>query len=107
MSPWRARWRAKGCAWLVGADHLDELVIEAEHRIVDAELVLIVSAFFVDAVKFRCIPVTPIYVDGDLIRLVQSVGNLLHNAATYTPEGGAMNPSRVSGVRLSKLRHHG
>lgn len=33
-------------------------------------------------------PVTPVYVDGDLIRLAQSVGNLLHNAAKYTPEGG-------------------
>ena len=35
-------------------------------------------------------PVTPIYVDGDPVRLAQIVGNLLHNAAKYTPEGGAI-----------------
>ena len=33
-------------------------------------------------------PVSPMYVDGDLTRLAQIIGNLLHNAAKYTPEGG-------------------
>ncbi len=35
-------------------------------------------------------PVGPIYVDGDPARLAQIIGNLLHNAAKYTPEGGAI-----------------
>ncbi len=35
-------------------------------------------------------PVAPIYVDGDPARLAQIIGNLLHNAAKYTPEGGAI-----------------
>ncbi len=30
----------------------------------------------------------PIWLDGDLTRLVQVVGNLLNNAAKYTPDGG-------------------
>ena len=34
------------------------------------------------------LPDLPIYVDGDATRLAQIVGNLLHNAAKYTPEGG-------------------
>lgn len=33
-------------------------------------------------------PPYPIYVRGDLARLVQSLGNLLHNAAKYTDPGG-------------------
>ncbi len=35
-------------------------------------------------------PVTAMYVDGDPTRLTQIVGNLLHNAAKYTPDGGAI-----------------
>jgi signal transduction histidine kinase len=38
-------------------------------------------------------PVAPIYVDGDPTRLAQIIGNLLHNAAKYTPEGGAISIS--------------
>lgn len=34
------------------------------------------------------LPVNPIYVDGDPTRLAQIIGNLLHNAAKYTQEGG-------------------
>jgi signal transduction histidine kinase len=33
-------------------------------------------------------PASPLFVDGDLTRLAQIVGNLLHNAAKYTREGG-------------------
>ena len=34
------------------------------------------------------IPAEPIWLDADLTRLAQVVGNLLNNAAKYTPEGG-------------------
>jgi signal transduction histidine kinase len=34
------------------------------------------------------LPSEPIWIDGDLTRLAQVVGNLLNNAAKYTPEGG-------------------
>lgn len=36
------------------------------------------------------LPVTPLYVDGDPMRLAQIIGNLVHNAAKYTPEGGVI-----------------
>jgi signal transduction histidine kinase len=35
----------------------------------------------------------PVYVDADKARLVQVAGNLLSNAAKYTPEGGAIDIS--------------
>lgn len=44
------------------------------------------------------IPETPLVVEGDLTRLAQVVGNLLNNAAKYTPNGGQ--------IRLS-LTHDG
>jgi signal transduction histidine kinase len=34
------------------------------------------------------LPSGPIWIEGDLTRLAQIVGNLLNNAAKYTPEGG-------------------
>ena len=37
------------------------------------------------------LPAEPLFVDGDPVRLVQIVANLLHNAAKYTPEGGAIS----------------
>jgi len=36
------------------------------------------------------VPPGPIWVDGDTTRLAQVIGNLLGNAARYTPEGGAV-----------------
>lgn len=44
------------------------------------------------------IPAVPMYVDGDPVRLAQIFGNLLHNAAKYTPDGGSIVLSvRVDG----------
>lgn len=39
------------------------------------------------------IPTQPIWLDGDLTRLAQVVGNILNNAAKYTPEGGHIDLS--------------
>ena len=36
-------------------------------------------------------PDTPLAVDGDAVRLAQVIGNLLTNAAKYTPEGGRID----------------
>jgi PAS domain S-box-containing protein len=36
------------------------------------------------------LPPTPVYLEGDDIRLVQILGNLLNNAAKYTPKGGSI-----------------
>ncbi|MCX4247077.1 hybrid sensor histidine kinase/response regulator [Paraliomyxa miuraensis] len=39
------------------------------------------------------VPEEPLWVDGDLTRLAQVVGNLLNNATKYTPEGGCIELS--------------
>ena len=36
------------------------------------------------------LPSEPVYVEGDLTRLAQVLGNLLHNAARYTQDGGSI-----------------
>lgn len=44
--------------------------------------------------QFDCVlPETPLWVDGDRVRLVQVVTNLLNNAARYAPEGGLVRLS--------------
>jgi signal transduction histidine kinase/ActR/RegA family two-component response regulator len=49
---------------------------------------------FVDAAHHRLtlsLPVEPLTVEGDPVRLGQVVGNVLHNAAKYTPVGGRLH----------------
>jgi len=41
------------------------------------------------------LPNEPIFLNGDLVRLVQMLSNLLNNAAKYTPEGGDISLSAV------------
>src|SRR5690606_38609699 len=36
------------------------------------------------------VPAEPLYVEGDLVRMTQVLGNLLNNASKYTGEGGAI-----------------
>ncbi len=45
------------------------------------------------------LPREPIYVEGDITRLAQIIGNLLNNAAKYTPAGGR--------IKLSAARERG
>lgn len=53
-----------------------------------------ISRGIIDAQRHQLtldMPVAPLYVDGDPTRLAQIIGNLLHNAAKYTPEGGTIS----------------
>jgi signal transduction histidine kinase len=47
------------------------------------------------ALNVSVVAPTPLVVDGDLVRLTQTVGNLLTNAVKYTPEHGAITVSAV------------
>ncbi|HEY0962574.1 MAG TPA: ATP-binding protein [Pseudomonadales bacterium] len=42
------------------------------------------------------LPEAPLWLDADLTRIAQVLGNLLNNAAKYTPEGGRINVSAHS-----------
>jgi CheY-like chemotaxis protein/nitrogen-specific signal transduction histidine kinase len=55
------------------------------------------------------LPAQPIPVRGDLHRLTQVLGNLLNNAARYTPRGGRISLSAVreSGEAVVKVRDNG
>ena len=55
-----------------------QVAIESTRPLMDAQ-----------AHDFRCfLPAHPVWVDGDHVRLVQTVANLLTNAAKYTPRNG-------------------
>lgn len=62
------------------------------HAIVDAAVEI--NAAFIQTCK-HCLTITappePIWLYADAIRLTQVLSNLLHNAANYTPQGGAIN----------------
>lgn len=51
----------------------------------------------------------PLWLDGDLTRLVQVVSNLLHNAAKYTPRGGRIDVSAAieDGRAVLRVRDDG
>lgn len=47
------------------------------------------------------LPAAPVWLQGDVVRLAQALGNLLHNAAKYTPAGGTITLSaRVHAGRV-------
>jgi PAS domain S-box-containing protein len=55
-------------------------------------------------------PVAPIFVDADWTRLAQVVGNLLHNAAKFTPRGGSVQvtvSSEPAGHAVIRIRDSG
>jgi signal transduction histidine kinase len=49
------------------------------------------------------VPETPLYVFGDGDRLAQVVGNLLHNACKYTPDGGRIELAALRGEREASI----
>jgi signal transduction histidine kinase len=50
------------------------------------------------------VPREPMWVEGDATRLAQVVGNLLQNAAKFTPQGGAVEVSLSAGPTEVELR---
>jgi signal transduction histidine kinase/DNA-binding response OmpR family regulator len=55
------------------------------------------------------LPPQPLYVRGDPMRLAQSIGNLLHNAAKYTDEAGHISVSakRHEDMAILRVRDNG
>ncbi|MGQ0592140.1 MAG: response regulator [Gammaproteobacteria bacterium] len=55
------------------------------------------------------LPAEPMYLEGDLARLAQALGNVLHNAAKYTEEGGriGLTAERTAGHVVLRVRDTG
>jgi CheY-like chemotaxis protein/two-component sensor histidine kinase len=101
---------------LLDVSRLTQGKIRIEKQAVDLasviESALEVSRPSINSHKHRLevkLPVTPIYLDGDPVRLAQIFSNLLNNAAKYTPEGGRISViSELAGNRvLVRIRDNG
>ncbi len=55
------------------------------------------------------LPATPLWVDADMTRLAQAIGNLLNNAAKYTPDGGRieLDMEEEAGEAVVRVRDNG
>jgi PAS domain S-box-containing protein len=84
--------------------HLD--MVEAARRAIEMAAPLIEACQHALEVE---LPEQPIPVRGDLHRLMQVLGNLLNNAARYTPRGGriSLTAARERGHAVVKVRDNG
>jgi PAS domain S-box-containing protein len=67
---------------------------------------------FIEAHRHRlsiAVSEAPVYLDADFTRCVQIVGNLLHNAAKFTPPGGSIELAarREGGAAVIQVRDNG
>jgi len=101
---------------LLDVSRLTQGKIRIEKQSVDLasviESALEVSRPSINSHKHRIdvkLPATPVYLDGDPVRLAQIFSNLLNNAAKYTPEGGRISViSEIDGNRvLVRIRDNG
>jgi len=101
---------------LLDVSRLTQGKIRIEKQSVDLasviESALEVSRPSINSHKHRIevkLPATPVYLDGDPVRLAQIFSNLLNNAAKYTPEGGRISVfSELDGNRvLVRIRDNG
>lgn len=76
------------------------------------DLAVEASQPLMDAASHRLIvdlPAAPLWVHADRARLAQSIGNLLNNAAKYTPDGGRIevSASEEAGNAVVRIRDNG
>jgi PAS domain S-box-containing protein len=75
----------------------------AVQEIVEAAIELSRSEMEGNGHLFRCdLPPDALYVEADRVRMIEVIGNLLHNAAKYTPAGGEI--ALAVGAELDKVQ---